>query len=208
MREVIYGATVTLQGVTSLIMHAYNSNKTMDGRNPEEWKEEIYLSSEPTKHLVYPFYVLEKFMQNAAKGQKMAKTPLNKLLARGLELTDTEFPMLVNNKKVTITDIEKNNWLWTTPVKIANAKVPKVRVLLPAEWSITFQFNITEKSLLADSMKRFFEVAGYQEGMGQWRPGSPKPGKFGQFILANFEVAEKGYENLYERKMKNAKHAA
>jgi hypothetical protein len=208
MRELEYGVEVELTGITKLLMHAYNANKTMDGRNPDEWKEEVYLSSNSSKHLVYPHWVIDAFMRNAAKGQKLAKSALNKILARGVVLTDLEVPVLVDGKQVTIKDIEANKWLWTTTVQIGKAKVQKTRVHLPQGWSIKFRFNVIEKVLLADSLKRFFEVAGYQEGLGQWRPGSPKPGKFGQFICTRFNVQPSGYEEFYEKEAKSVKLTA
>lgn len=63
-----------------------------------------------------------------------------------------------------------------------NSKVIRVRPKF-RNWQVSGTLSVSDDNAISESdLGSLFEIAGNREGLGDWRPSSPKsPGKFGQF---------------------------
>ena len=74
-------------------------------------------------------------------------------------------------------------------VNVQRQKVMRTRPMVPAGWTGTINLEIDVDGIDPDDIELLAVTAGKQVGMGDWRPGSPKPGPFGKFdILSIKEV--------------------
>jgi hypothetical protein len=55
-----------------------------------------------------------------------------------------------------------------------------VRLRLP-EWQVRFRVLLNDEIMGVQDFARYIDRAGLAEGLGAWRPGSPKGGRFGRF---------------------------
>lgn len=59
------------------------------------------------------------------------------------------------------------------------------------DWSVSFTLDVDEQIVRdAETVREWLETAGYQCGLGDYRPSAPKPGKFGRFEVTRFEVLD------------------
>jgi hypothetical protein len=60
-----------------------------------------------------------------------------------------------------------------------------IRVMFP-EWSVRFRVLINDEIMGERDFVKILDRAGVAEGLGAWRPGSPKGGRFGRFSVTDF----------------------
>ncbi len=82
-------------------------------------------------------------------------------------------------------------------VKVGPSRVMRTRPMFK-QWKLAFTVTIEdEASINVADVERALTVAGRVIGIGDWRPGSPKGGRYGRFQVESFEeVAPKGRKKL------------
>ena len=192
-RNVIYSANVTIEGLTELLMHKCGNiggnGKVATSRETdysEEWVETTYTN--PEGHVCLPSMNLEAMLRDASKGQKIGKHFMSKLVPTGCMVREFEPVVTIKGKTITIDDIRKNGWIRAFPAVVVGKRVMRIRTSLPAGWRVSFTIDVISRMLTAEVMENLMETAGYSAGLCDWRPGAPKPGKFGQFEPVRFEV--------------------
>ena len=60
------------------------------------------------------------------------------------------------------------------PVRVHNARTIRTRPRFP-EWSVLFEAEYVPTALSREEIIELFQLAGFREGLGDWRP------KFGRF---------------------------
>lgn len=84
---------------------------------------------------------------------------------------------------------------WEADVKMGSLMVRGQRVAAPVirprfdRWSFIVSFEMDEKRVSEETVKALFEEAG-RVGLGSWRPSESKPGPYGQFRIAEWEVKD------------------
>jgi len=194
--EIIYKAKIGLEGITPLLHHActgLGDEKSLSNAETDytdEWRKTTYLN--PEGFLVVPKRCLAASIREAARGMKLGKFALPRIVTSGIRIEEFEIEILYPGKKgekLTIDDIEKNNYLFSCPVVVKTSRVVRVRTAVPIGWYLNFNLNVLNSLLTEKVMKDLFERAGYLCGLLDNRPNSPKkPGEFGQFRLDYFNV--------------------
>lgn len=190
-KKIIYRANVILEGTTYLLHHKCGviekkaSSSTTD--YSEEWKKGTYINSE-SGNVAVSSLNLEAMMKDASRGHKISKTTLIKIMAAGVEVEQFDSDILFNGKPFTIKDIEKNEWLFSCAAVVQKQRIMRTRSSIPPGWTLNFTVKVYNPLLKKDILHDLFDRAGHEIGLMDWRPGSSKPGKFGQFELIEFKV--------------------
>lgn len=66
-------------------------------------------------------------------------------------------------------------------VKVGQAKHVRVRPRLPEGWTAEFKITVDDDIISKETLEQIYHLAGTKKGLGDWRPGAPKPGTFGRF---------------------------
>lgn len=193
-KEVFYRVRVVLEGITPMLQHKcgnLNSDEKGVTKGPtvnydDEWIKTTYINTDG--HVVIPSLALEASFLAASGGYKVKKTTLRKILASGCQIQDFEIELLIDNKPFTVADIKKNDWLYTCPVVIGRSRVMRTRTKVPMGWKAIFTVAVTHPLLGEAVLKEAISRAGTEAGLLDWRPGSPKPGKFGQYEIVEFKI--------------------
>jgi len=75
-------------------------------------------------------------------------------------------------------------------IKQMNARLMRVRPRFN-DWALQFTLDVNEQIVRdAETVREWLDVAGYQCGLGDYRPSAPKPGKFGKFEVVKFKVLD------------------
>lgn len=176
---------VTIKGISPLLMHRYPGldldTKKRTGK--PDWKAEAEdaLYKDPQGHLYQPASHIEGTLRTAATSFKIAGkrgASYARLVASTVDVTPEAIPH----------KIEK----WETdarPVVIQRARVVRYRPKLP-EWELDFTLTLNDDQLPTDVVKQILDQAGLYVGIGDYRPGSPRGGKFGKFMVTRFEVVK------------------
>lgn len=191
-RELIYQAKVELEGLTPLLMHKC-SNLEKTPTSPEtdysnEWRGTAYIAADGKNNAICPAINIEAMLRDASKGQKIGKSPMTRLVPTGISVQEFEIDILSDGKTFTLDDIEKRNWIFRCPSVVQRKRIMRVRSCIPIGWTMNFTIDVTNSLLTKEIVKDLFVRSGYMAGLMDWRPGAPKPGKFGQFDLTKFEV--------------------
>ena len=194
-REILWSADVEIEGITPMLMHkcgiiesgsASKADKDYSG----EWKRGTYLSSNGDGCIIVPQLNLLAMVRDACKGQKIGRTAMNRVVVPGIDIPFEYFevPVLYRGKKITLDMVETNNWLFTCAVVVQRNRVNRVRTQLPIGWTAQWRFDIFDRRVTEDILRNLLSDAGVYAGLCDWRPGAPKPGKFGMFEVKKFEV--------------------
>lgn len=192
-REVIFTAEVELTGTTPMLHNKIDpdSLKKKKSRNAEtsyddEWKRSTHINSKG--EVIITDLILSAMLDNASKGVKIGKQAVRKLAASGVLINEDEINLKYKGKVITLDDIQKNHWLFINPVRIKGNVVLKTRTMIPIGWSAIFTCSVLTNQINKDTLYDLFDTAGSIAGLLDWRPSSPKPGKFGQFEVTKFEI--------------------
>lgn len=87
---------------------------------------------------------------------------------------------------VDIIRINGKHHMWENPVRIDNGKTASL-AFRPRyeEWSMKFMIEMLSNMISPEQVVNLVELAGFIEGLCEWRPGAPKSntGSFGRFKL-------------------------
>lgn len=70
----------------------------------------------------------------------------------------------------------RQGFLFRTPVNVNGSKVMRTRPRFN-NWHVTIKVVFIPSLLNRSEVREFFEIAGFREGLGNWRP------KFGKFSV-------------------------
>lgn len=203
--------TFEIRGLTPILMHC---GQTADPLNPfakamkqlskkrqktdddlavmgmVEWWAGLYLS-EPAivdasagtvtpaagSKIEIPAHVLDSCIREGARKQKMGKQASAGCIVEGPGTFEHDGPRdlsaLAANPKYTNRSI----------VRVGAAKVVRCRPVFPV-WSIRFSVMVDTTVLEIDQVRQCLDSAGKLVGIGDWRPGAPRGGSFGRFVVA------------------------
>lgn len=191
-KTILYQVNVGIEGLTPLLQHKCGVIEKGKVSSPttsydEEWKKTVYLSMSDNVVCI-PSINIEAMIRDAGRGHKVGKMTLTKILTTGTEIVEFEVPILVSNKQITLEDIEEKEWLFSCAACIKKDRIMRTRAMIPTGWKANFNIRVTNPLIKKDVLQDTLERAGYEQGLMDWRPGAPKPGKFGQFELYKFDV--------------------
>lgn len=184
-----YMIKVTIKGTNNILLHKYTVTSTKPGPRSQianysdEWKKGTYLDMD-NKYVILPWQNLMASIFDGCKGERLGKLYLTRLVHTSLRvLEDSHF--LIKGKKITLQDIEDNDWIYLTGAVITGRRIDRSRTMLPKGWEATFMLWNKEPFDL-DLTKRIIETAGERAGIGDWRPSAPKkPGPYGTFEVVD-----------------------
>jgi hypothetical protein len=79
-----------------------------------------------------------------------------------------------------------DKFVHSSPVKVGQARVMRTRPLF-RNWKLRFSVSIEDDATVNPSdVERALTEAGRKVGLGDWRPGSPRGGRMGRFIVEEF----------------------
>jgi len=189
-REIVYQAKVGLEGTTPMLHHKVANIGVKDQTDSEtdysnEWRQTVHSNGK----VILPAYVIEATMIVASRNQKIGKHFMPKMVTSGTSIQEFEVPILYEGKTFTVDDIAEREWLFSCAAKIGKNTILRTRAAIPIGWYVEFTLDVTRKLLTEKILRDLFDRAGYECGFLDQRPSAPKkPGKFGQFNLAKFEV--------------------
>jgi len=197
MKNYLAKYNVVIQGTSPILLHKYvvssvSTPETSIGKGnaslqyKDEWKKGTYLN--PQGNVVMPSTNILACIYNGSKGIRKGKYYLSRLIYPSLIIQPFEPVIKVDNKTITLDDIEKNNWLNVMRAVVMMKGIDRIRTELPIEWTIEFELFLTNDQLNEKDVKEILENAGYVAGLGDMRPSSPKkPGPYGRFEVISFE---------------------
>jgi len=188
-REIIYQADVILEGVTPMLHHKCGSmeKKVQNAETDysKEWRKTTYINDKG--NVIIPSINIEAMLCAAGTGYKIGKSTMKKVVASGIDIDPFEPELFYNGKRITLDDIETNEWIFAASAVVQRARVVRVRTQIPIGWTVSFSVKVKNSLLKEDVLKDLVERAGYEAGIGDWRP--QKNGKFGQFDVVKFDVS-------------------
>ena len=201
-------ATFTIKGVSPLLMHCgqtadpvncfsramKNQSKKRQKTDEDylslallEWYAGLYTSPRITTDidgnvtvpedakLVIPAHVLDSCIREGAKKNKEGKLASAGVIVTGDGLL-----------KTSVKDIDAasadESFRFSAAVRVGTAKIIRTRPRFDA-WSVTFTAEIDESVCEERQVTSWLQSAGKLVGIGDWRPGAPRGGSFGRFIV-------------------------
>ncbi len=80
-----------------------------------------------------------------------------------------------------------DKFVHTVGVKVTTSRVMRTRPLF-RNWRVSFTITIEDGATVnPGDVERALTTAGRMVGLGDWRPGSPRGGRHGRFVLDSFE---------------------
>lgn len=186
---------VTIRGTSELLLHRYapdtvsnpKTRNTVVADYSDEWVKGTYFTDSNDKgNVILPWQNIMASIFDGAKGERMGKIYLTRVVHTSLKVLTPENEILINGEPVTKEMIENKGWLHFSGAVVSGRRVDRTRTKLPTGWECSFDFNYSEpfKSQTARAM---IENAGSRAGIGDWRPSSPKkPGPYGTFEVIKF----------------------
>lgn len=180
---------VKIIGNSPLLLHKYTPEEP-DARTKEEkaldykveWKKGVYL--DPEGFIYWPSTNMMQVLFDGAKGLTRGKVYFTRKLFTTIRVNPMRIPFIVNDKRITLKDVEENGWIDITGAKIGSSRVNRARVMLPPGWELNFEISKLNEDLSDKEIMKVVENAG-KSGMGDWRPSAPKkPGPYGTFDVA------------------------
>ncbi len=129
---------------------------------------------------VMPLDNIRKCLQSAAKATRQGKD-INRALSLA-EVGVSSVPIGYDGPKDPEAMWESGRFHLTKLVKVASSRVPATRAMIPAPWGIESVWELDTVTLDPDIFTDIVRRAGKIEGIGDWRPGSPTGGTYGQFV--------------------------
>ena len=191
-REKVFEAQIEIVGVTPLLMHkcgVIEKKATSSATDySEEWMATVYLD-QSSENVALPSMNIEAMLRDASKGHKIGKNFMTKVVPTGIIVNEFEIPIFDNKgKSISIEKIKSNNWLFSCVAVVQKSRINRTRACLPPGWNMTFSISVLNPILKPEVVEGWIERAGYEAGIGDWRPSAPKPGKFGQFEVSKFQI--------------------
>lgn len=172
-------------------------SKAGDDRSPAfRWIGYLYFDPD-TKLVSIPCEnIMAALMGGAAEVVMKGHKTFKSLSQSAIQCLDFHWPLLVNGAVISMDDVnecQKQDFrencelvralgfsLFVKRAKIGTSKHVRVRPRFD-NWSASGDLLITDKQLTVELVQSIAEIAGRQKGIGDWRPSSSRPGRFGMF---------------------------
>ena len=164
-----------LTGISPLLLHSGTIvEKSMSKKGQDysdEWKKTVYIGMDGL-HLVIPSMNLDAMLRDAGKGRNIGKQFFSKIIPVNVSVEEFESPILVEGEKVTVDDVETNDWLFTCATVIQKKRVMRTRARMPIGWQINFTINLNDDCVIKPNILR--EVLTSAGGLPKSRSCSQK----------------------------------
>lgn len=127
--------------------------------------------------LVLPAHVLDSCIREGAR-----KIKAGKLISAGVIVEAPAKFKAVGVKSLVAASADEQ-FHFRCAVKVGTSKVMRTRPIFN-EWSASFSICMDSEVVDLPTVKQSLEAAGRLVGVGDWRPGAPKGGSYGRFVLA------------------------
>lgn len=126
--------------------------------------------------IVIPAHQIDSCIREGARKTKDGKTA-----AAGV-IVESDGKLIHNGPADLMKLVKDERFHYRCPVKVAAARVMRTRPRFDS-WGITFSVAIDPGVAEVDDVKRWLIAAGRFVGIGDWRPGAPRGGNFGRFVV-------------------------
>lgn len=111
------------------------------------------------------------------------------MIQRGVECPDLRCPLVYNGPRTmdALWDVEEFRDIRTIKNGSTGGRTPRCRPRFN-EWVLTFSLFYEPETINLDDLRQCVVDAGTAVGLGDYRPGSPKGGRFGRFKLIKWEA--------------------
>lgn len=177
---------VIIQGDSPLIIHKWTSEKTAPIDYNDEWKKTTYIDDKG--YLILPIMNITACMYNGGKSIKKGRISMSRLIYPSIIAEPFQTRIRIDNKPITLADIETNGWTSTAGVVVGTSRIERIRTTLPPGWTIEFYLTLVSNLVTPNDIKDVLDNAGFVAGLGDSRPSAPKkPGPYGRFEVVLFE---------------------
>jgi hypothetical protein len=126
--------------------------------------------------LILPAHVLDSCIREGAR-----KIKAGKLISAGV-IVEGPAKFKAAGLKTLAAASRDESFHFRCAVKVGTSKVMRTRPIFN-EWSATFSICMDSEVVDLPTVKQSLEAAGRLVGVGDWRPGAPKGGSYGRFVL-------------------------
>jgi hypothetical protein len=138
--------------------------------------ETCEVTAQKGTRLVLPAHLLDSCLREGARKIKAGKQISAGVVVEGdAALTVPGFSV----EKASGDD----RFLHRCAVRVGTAKIMRTRPILP-DWSACFSVCVDVSVCDVELVKQSLENAGRLVGIGDWRPGAPRGGSYGRFVVA------------------------
>lgn len=127
--------------------------------------------------LILPAHVLDSCIREGAR-----KIKAGKLISAGV-IVEGPAKFKAAGVKSLVAASADEQFHFRCAVKVGTSKVMRTRPIFN-EWTASFSICMDSEVVDLATVKRSLEAAGRLVGLGDWRPGAPRGGSYGRFILA------------------------
>jgi hypothetical protein len=127
--------------------------------------------------LIMPAHVLDSCIREGAR-----KIKAGKLISAGV-IVEGPAKFKASGVKSLAAASGDESFHFRCAVKVGTSKVMRTRPIFN-EWSASFSICMDTEVVDLPTVKQSLEAAGRLVGVGDWRPGAPKGGSYGRFVLA------------------------
>jgi hypothetical protein len=131
----------------------------------------------PDAKLILPAHVLDSAIREGARKIKAGKQISAGVIVEGPAIFKAAGVKNLNDAS------KDETFHYRTAVKVSTSKVMRTRPIFN-EWHAEFTVCLDSEVVDLDIVRQSLEAAGRLVGVGDWRPGAPKGGSFGRFIVA------------------------
>lgn len=207
----IVNVEVVLQGISPLIM---NNGRAADAtestvmakveafgaykKAPTEVNREYFEQAQMTMSVYFdedlgvylPWDNIAKSLTQAGAGIKVGQKSL-KAAATGIMADEDGFSFLIDGKPLKNWEAvaKDKRFRFRRVARQGKNAIVRVRVKIPSGWEVVVRCKFLTDVVEAETVRRLFEDAGINKGLGDWRPSSPAPGTFGRFMVKSFKEA-------------------
>lgn len=129
---------------------------------------------------ILPAANLQRCLRDAATAWKLGKD-----VSRST-IVENDSPITYDGPREARTMLQDGRFYSCRPNGRGNMAI---RLLFPS-WSATFRVLINDEIMGDRDFAKILDRAGVAEGLGAWRPGSPKGGRFGRFQVTDLVPLE------------------
>ncbi len=137
-----------------------------------EWRKNLYWNDELGVHI--PAENLASMIAGSMRLSKQGKQSIHILV-------DDDMPLAFKNSKNLDRLAHDPAMRKRANVKNGMKTVQRTRPQIPSGWTGTIKLLVDVDGIDPDQVVDFVKRAGHVVGLGDWRPSSPKPGRFGRF---------------------------
>lgn len=149
-------------------------DRTMLATNLSEGGKGVTKSGKKTykEPMLTSFDINEDFVPIKVNGKPISIKELGKLMAEDNQDFDDAYIPAAEKLGLPL-DVRR--------AKVGMNKHVRVRPVVPSGWTLEYTATVNTEEIPLDDLEQVFHIAGTNKGIGDWRPGAPKPGPFGRF---------------------------